>query len=81
MATIKQSNDVKTDYSRWRLRDERGAQTWHYLTEEQTSEWPQSTADKYHLGLPTVRIVLRFLSVHKLTVHRTSLSSRVQKHP
>lgn len=50
-----QPTHVKTDYSRWRLRDERGTQTWHYLTEEQAKEWPQSTADKYHLGLSTVR--------------------------
>ncbi|KAI9878912.1 MAG: Lanosterol synthase (Oxidosqualene--lanosterol cyclase) [Pleopsidium flavum] len=44
----------KTDYSRWRLLDERGRQTWHYLvSDEELKTWPQSTADKYHLGLPT----------------------------
>jgi len=44
-----------TDYSRWRLLDERGRQTWHYLEDdEDVKEWPQSTADKYFLGLPTV---------------------------
>lgn len=48
--------DQKTDYSRWRLLDERGRQTWHYLrTDEEVKKWPQSVADKYHLGLPTVR--------------------------
>jgi lanosterol synthase len=47
--------DQKTDYSRWRLLDEQGRHTWHYLTtEEQVKAWPQTTADKYHLGLPTV---------------------------
>ena len=46
----------KTDYSRWRLLDESGRHTWHYLTDDsEVEKWPQSTADKYHLGLPTVR--------------------------
>jgi hypothetical protein len=46
----------KTDYSRWRLLDEQGRHTWHYLTtDEQVKAWPQTIADKYHLGLPTVR--------------------------
>ena len=45
----------KTDYSRWRLLDESGRQTWHYLTNDnEVRKWPQSVADKYHLGLPTV---------------------------
>ncbi|KAK4948501.1 hypothetical protein LTR28_007429, partial [Elasticomyces elasticus] len=57
-STIGQSHceaeDEKTDYSRWRLLDERGRQTWHYLrTDEEVRKWPQSIADKYHLGLPT----------------------------
>ncbi|KAH8805767.1 oxidosqualene:lanosterol cyclase-like protein [Xylogone sp. PMI_703] len=44
----------KTDYARWRMLDERGRQTWHYLTDDDDAEeWPQSTADKYFLGLPT----------------------------
>ena len=48
--------DEKTDYSRWRLLDDRGRQTWHYLkTDKEMKEWPQSAADKYFLGLPTVR--------------------------
>jgi hypothetical protein len=46
----------RTDYTRWRLLDERGRQTWHYLEDdEDAKEWPQSTADKYFLNLPTVR--------------------------
>jgi lanosterol synthase len=45
----------RTDYTRWRLLDERGRQTWHYLEDdEDVKEWPQSTADKYFLGLPLV---------------------------
>ena len=52
--------DEKTDYSRWRLLDERGRHTWRYLTsEEEVQKWPQSIADKHHLGLPTVRHRLR----------------------
>jgi len=51
----KSGGDEKTDYTRWRLLDERGRQTWHYLeTDEQVKNWPQSAADKYHLGLSTV---------------------------
>lgn len=49
------AGDEKTDYSRWRLLDEHGRQTWHYLTtDEEVRAWPQTVADKYHLGLPTV---------------------------
>ena len=45
----------KTDYSRWRLLDQQGRHTWHYLTtDEQMKAWPQTTADKYCLGLPSV---------------------------
>lgn len=48
----------KTDYTRWRLKDDRGCQTWHYLqTDEEMKAWPQSTADKYFLGLDTVCLV------------------------
>lgn len=45
----------RTDYTRWRLLDEAGRQTWHYLEDdEDAKEWPQSTADKYFLNLPIV---------------------------
>ncbi len=51
----------RTDYSRWRLLDDKGRQTWHYLVDdEQVKEWPQSKADKYFLGLPLVRLPFRF---------------------
>jgi lanosterol synthase len=47
--------EERTDYSRWRLQDEQGRHTWHYLeTDEQVKEWPQTIADKHHLGLETV---------------------------
>jgi lanosterol synthase len=49
------NNDLKTDYSKWRLLDDDGRQTWHYLeSDEENKKWPQSIADKYFLGLPTV---------------------------
>lgn len=41
----------RTDYSRWRMLDEGGRQTWHYLEDDAAVEkWPQTTADKYFLG-------------------------------
>jgi hypothetical protein len=44
-----------TDITRWRLLDECGRQTWHYLTtDEAVQAWPQSIADKHFLGLPLV---------------------------
>jgi len=47
--------DLRTDINRWRLRDERGMQTWHYLeSDEEIKEWPQSIVDRHHLGLPLV---------------------------
>lgn len=45
----------KTDRTRWRMQDEKGRHTWHYLEDDEAlKEWPQSTADKYYLGLDTV---------------------------
>ncbi|KAK3704652.1 hypothetical protein LTR37_013751 [Vermiconidia calcicola] len=47
-------NDQRTDLTRWRLKDDRGRHTWHYLeTEEDLKAWPMSTADEYYLGLDT----------------------------
>lgn len=59
------SSEQKTDYSRWRLLDEAGRQTWVYLaTDDEVKKWPQSIADKFHLGLPTVRtLVLRAITL------------------
>lgn len=48
-------NSETTNRSRWRLLADSGRHTWHYLrTDSENEEWPQSTADKYFLGLPTV---------------------------
>ena len=53
----------RTDYTRWRLLDEAGRQTWHYLEDdEDIKEWPQTTADKYFLGLPTVCCVSKIMN-------------------
>ncbi len=49
--------DKKTDRMRWRLKDDRGCQTWHYLkTDEEIKAWPQSVADRWFLGMDTVRL-------------------------
>ncbi len=49
------ASDKKTDYSRWRLLNEDGRHTWHYLTDdEDMSEWPQTAYDQYFLGRDTV---------------------------
>ncbi|KAF2725157.1 ERG7, lanosterol synthase [Polychaeton citri CBS 116435] len=43
-----------TDYARWRLLDDDGIHTWHYLeTDSEIERWPQTIADKWHLGLDT----------------------------
>ena len=46
----------KTDRSRWRLQvGEDSRHVWHYLkSDKEIQDWPQSTADKYFLGLHTV---------------------------
>ena len=52
---ISRTVDQKTDHTRWRLRDDRGRQTWHYLdNDEELKEWRMTVADKYFLGFDTV---------------------------
>jgi len=46
-------HDAKTDYTRWRMREERGQQIWTYVSPEEAAKWPQSIPEKYHLGLST----------------------------
>jgi hypothetical protein len=47
--------EERTDYSRWRMRDDDSRHTWHYLEDdEEAKKWPQTYADKYYLGLPLV---------------------------
>ena len=48
--------ELKTDHSRWRMKNVDGRQTWHYLeSDEQVKVWPMTAADKYYLGQDTVR--------------------------
>jgi hypothetical protein len=55
MSSSKRPRDQQTDRARWRLKDERGRQTWHYLeSDEEGKEWEQSVADRYLLGMETV---------------------------
>lgn len=47
----------RTDYSRWRMLSDHGRQTWEYLEDSKAAEaWPQTIADKWHLGMATVGI-------------------------
>lgn len=63
------TRDEVTDIQRWRLLDERGRQTWHYLeTNEKIKAWPQSTADRYHLGLPLVSTIPNSLRLRMLPI-------------
>jgi hypothetical protein len=72
-STQEKNLSTRTDYSRWRLLDERGRQTWQYLEDdEDVAEWPQSTADKYFLGLPTVCMPILGLLNKLLNIYRTS---------
>jgi hypothetical protein len=44
-----------TDPERWRLELDHGAHSWRYLSERDLKRAaPQSTAEKYFLGLPIV---------------------------
>ena len=57
----KADKNEATDIDRWRLLDERGRQTWHYLSDEQLKKWSQSVADRYFLGLSIVGSDSKFL--------------------
>ena len=47
--------ETRTDHKRWRLLDEGGRQRWMYLkSKEEAEQWPQTIADKYHLGMTVV---------------------------
>jgi len=60
--TIQQESvvDLKTDHTRWRLKNVDGRQTWHYLeSDEQLKAWPMTSADKYYLGMDTVGYTIK----------------------
>jgi len=72
---------ARTDYTRWRLLDEAGRQTWHYLeSDEEVKAWPQSIADKWHLNMPTVGYHLQNISA-RLTRARVSQTFQLRRHP
>jgi lanosterol synthase len=59
--------EERTDYTRWRMRDDESRHTWHYLEDDEAmKEWPQTLADKYYLGLPLVRYPATLLPLHFL---------------
>ena len=40
--------DRETDLERWRLLDENGRHTWHYLkSDEEVEKWPQTIYDRH----------------------------------
>ena len=49
-------DEPMTDYTRWRLEvSGDGRHIWRYLhTEEECEQWPQTSLDKYWLGMPLV---------------------------
>lgn len=49
MATI-----PHTDPTRWRLHTYEGVHNWRYVDNIESTSQPQSTPEKYFLGLPTV---------------------------
>ena len=54
MLRVTDDSIATTDLRRWRLECTHGAHNWRYLTESDVGELPQSFAEKYFLGLPTV---------------------------
>jgi len=59
--------EAKTDHTRWRLKDDDGQHTWHYLaSDEELKAWPQSAADKYFLGMDTVGGAIAAISTQKI---------------
>ena len=51
----KRVEDARTDRTRWRMKDVRGRQTWHYLeSDAELKQWPLTVADRHYLGLETV---------------------------
>jgi len=57
-----------SDYTRWRLLvSDGGRHTWHYLeSDEEIQAWPQTTIDKYWLGMATVWYCTSFRLGHFL---------------
>jgi lanosterol synthase len=62
-APKRQKLGKRTDYTRWRLKDNNSDHTWIYLEDDETSKaWPQTTAEKWYLGLDVVQCSPHFRS-------------------
>jgi hypothetical protein len=62
------SKNAMTDPGRWRLDVDEGVHRWRYLDELASMRRPQSAAEKYFLGLPTVRNVSPSIMFCSLTI-------------
>jgi hypothetical protein len=51
----------KTELSQWRLDVDAGVHRWRYVDQEEAKRRPQSTAEKYFLGLLTVIWTIAFV--------------------
>lgn len=74
--------DERTDINKWRLRDDRGRQTWHYLeSDEEVAKWPQTIADRHFLNLPTVgALVFNLFPLRSLRMIQESATSSESEH-
>ena len=54
--TADTSMDIETDINRWRLTVSEGRHLWHYLSAEKAAQKPLSFAEKWHLGIASVRL-------------------------
>lgn len=67
--------EESTDKTRWRMKDEDGRHTWHYLEDDDAAKaWPQSQADKWYLGLPLVSLAPDF-PLDPFSLHSTNTSA------
>lgn len=71
-----------TDLENWRLKVDEGRQTWHYLTtDEERKAWPQTTWDRYSLGLRIVCADLRAVWRERNTDFAVDRTSLIFQHP
>ena len=76
-----ESFEPKTDLLRWRLKSDRGCHTWHYLSsDEEVKEWPISVAERWYLGLDTVREHVKSSTFAILSEHRICQHFQRQRH-
>ena len=76
------STKEATDINCWRLLDERGRQTWHYLdSPEKIKQWPQSIVDKHHISLPLIRQTIYLFSIKLYTNNKNRTSPTSPRPP